>query len=610
MSRKYSLVLTILTVFVLMLAACQPAVPAGEEEAEEEAAPAEEEEAAPAEEESSPFGELEEVPREETVIFDNVFGRTSLPENFNPYIPGHYTLNGQWQLNLESLFYHNFETGELMPWLAESYEYNDDFTEVTIFLREGVEWSDGMPFTADDVVFTVNMMKDTEGLYWSGEMSLWVDDVEAVDDHTVLFTLTETNPRFVMNFFGVRAWDVLFIAPKHIWEGQDPTTFTNYDLEQGWPVGTGAYRLVRSTETETVWDRRDDYWAAETGFAPMPAPRRAIWVFVGTEETRAAMLDRNELDGAYALARGTYETLAASNPNIIAWYDEPPYGYFDSCARSLVFNTAYPSVENPDVRWAVNYAIDRDSLIDLVYEGITEPQAFASARYTPLEPWFERNQDLADRVLQYNPAMSEELMIGAGFTKDNQGFWVNEDGERVDLPLTTYLGSQDSEKALPVIIQQLRDAGFDASGQPQEWAVYIDRKSRGDIAGWYNFCGSVADPVQTLSLFHGKYATPLGEPSPNIGATSRYANPEFDALVDQLTVMSPDNPMFNDLVDEATEIWIDDLPVAGIVQNRYIIPYNETYWTNWPTVDNNYIYPLAHWFPILHIVLGQLEPAS
>ena len=56
------------------------------------------------------------------------------------------------------------------------------------------------------------------------------------------------------------------ILPKHIWEGQDPKTFTNYDLAKGWPCGTGPYKIVSSTAQQMVADRGDDWWGAETGF--------------------------------------------------------------------------------------------------------------------------------------------------------------------------------------------------------------------------------------------------------------------------------------------------------------------------------------------------------
>ena len=64
------------------------------------------------------------------------------------------------------------------------------------------------------------------------------------------------------------------ILPKHIWEGQDPETFTNFDMSKGWPIATGPYKLVSSTAQQKVWDRRDDWWGASTGFRTLPAPKR------------------------------------------------------------------------------------------------------------------------------------------------------------------------------------------------------------------------------------------------------------------------------------------------------------------------------------------------
>ena len=110
-------------------------------------------------------------------------------------------------------------------------------------------------------------------------MQEWVESVDVEDDATVVLNLTRPNPRFVTNFFGSCASGIRCSSrPRHIWENVDPLTFNNFDLEAGLPMGTGAYRLVRSTETEQVFDRRDDWWAAETGFHALPAPQRAIWL--------------------------------------------------------------------------------------------------------------------------------------------------------------------------------------------------------------------------------------------------------------------------------------------------------------------------------------------
>ena len=201
-----------------------------------------------------------EALRRKTVIFDIGGGRVANPESWNPYIPGAVEDMGLHQAMMEPLFILNYETGEIMPWLAESYEQNEAADEWTIKLREGIEWSDGEAMNADDVVFTINMLLEHPELDMAGEIGTWVESVEKVDDLTVQFNLTGTNPRFILDHFAVKIYGRHNIMPEHIWADQDPTTFTNYDPDQGWPVFTGPYLLESVSETEFVYTRNDD-WA-------------------------------------------------------------------------------------------------------------------------------------------------------------------------------------------------------------------------------------------------------------------------------------------------------------------------------------------------------------
>ncbi len=101
---------------------------------------------------------IAEVPREKTLIFENIEGRVPIPDNMNPYISGQNLDWGMWQATQESLFYYNLESGKLEPWLAESGTYSDDAKTVTIKVRKGAKWSDGVPFTSADIAFTIDML--------------------------------------------------------------------------------------------------------------------------------------------------------------------------------------------------------------------------------------------------------------------------------------------------------------------------------------------------------------------------------------------------------------------------------------------------------------------
>src|SRR5918998_1044338 len=180
------------------------------------------------------------------------------PTNLNLYAPGvSRSDTGLHQLIYEYFFYYNLQTGEFIPWLAESYEYSEGFDSLTVQLRDGVTWSDGEAFNADDVVFTYDLLRENPSMIWASEANARVESVEKVDDLTVTFNLVDPNPRFHLNreaFPAVGIWGGITILPQHIWEGEDPLTFKSSD-----PIGTGAYRLTDASQNAMTYERRDDW---------------------------------------------------------------------------------------------------------------------------------------------------------------------------------------------------------------------------------------------------------------------------------------------------------------------------------------------------------------
>lgn len=554
---------------------------------------------------------IAEVPREQTVVFENVEGRVAIPGNMNPYISGQNLDSGVWQAVLEPLFANNLETGELTPWLAESGSYNADASEVTIKLRAGVTWSDGVPFTSADVAFTLEMLKANAGLAYSSDMNAWVSEVSTPDDLTVVIALTSPNPRFIVNYFGVRIFGALLISPKHIWEGVDPLTFTNYDLEKGLPVGTGPYRLVRSTETETVFDVRSDWWAAQTGFHALPAPQRAIWTGVGTEDARAAMTVNNQLDAVWVLGKSSFEIARDRNPAVIGWTADLPYAYLDACPRMLYINNAAAPFDDVRVRKAMNNAINRDQIIAIAFEGMTDASASLFPPYAKLKAFLDRNAPLFDKspVIDFDLDKNAALMTEAGFTKDGDGYWLGADGKRISFTMITPAGEADMLKMGPIIAAQLNAGGFEATFRPVEQSVYYTDVSTGAALVYIRgVCGSVADPYDSFDLFHGRRAAPIGEAADGPFA-SRFANPDFDAVVDEMATLSPDDPGYDALADKALAIWTENLPAIPLVQARLLTPFSTTYWTNWPTADNAYFQP-GHWWASGGQILINIQPAG
>jgi len=537
---------------------------------------------------------ISEIPRSDTLIFENIEGRVPVPDNMNPYLIGSNLDWGMWQATQESLFYLNLETGELEPWLAESGNYSGDFKTVTIKLRDGVKWGDGVAFTAEDVAFTINMLKANAGLQYSSDFNKWVDATEVVDPLTVIFHLKEPNPRFLVDYFGVRIWRTALIAPRHVWQGKDPKTFTNFDLEKGWPLGTGPYKLVRSTETETVFDRRESWWAAETGFHTMPQPRRVIWTGIGTEDARAAMAVNNQLDAAWVMSLSTYKIAKERNANVIAWTEDLPFAYLDACPRHIGINTKLAPFDKKEIRQALKNAVDRQQIIDIAYEGMTEPSYTTMPLYAPLKAFLERHGDVIEGMKSKQEEIAP-LMIQAGLTQDADGFWIDARGTRVRGDIIVRSGETLELKTASVVAAQLRRAGFDVSARPMESAIFYSDISTGSAPLWIgSACGSVSDPYASFEYFTSARSAPIGQAAPT-DTTTRFENATFDAAVATMSVLPFEDPAFEQAAREALSILVEEMPVVPLVQARLLTPFVQTYWTNWPTAQNNYIHP-GHWW--------------
>ena len=218
---------------------------------------------------------LRDVPRDRTLVIA-IGGQQLPPANMNLLSGGGLSRirtysNNSW---LEFLFYFGHHDGEVRPWLASDWEYNDAYDEITITLREDAYWSDGTPFTSEDVRFTwQDMIIDNPSSAFHFRLKGAVESVEAPDDYTVKLNLTRPDQRIFFILFQENSEEQLPVLPKHIWEGKDPETFENVDIAQGWPVGTGAFKMVKAAPEALIFDRDDNWWAAKAGLAPLPEGR-------------------------------------------------------------------------------------------------------------------------------------------------------------------------------------------------------------------------------------------------------------------------------------------------------------------------------------------------
>ncbi len=612
MLRQWRYLLAPVLLSVALLAGCATQPPAAQEAAPpaQDAAPGAD--AAVAEQPAAPEG-LASIPRNRTLIMAGLGGEhpgafTDV-ELFNHFALG-TSRSGYYQACTEGLFYYNMIGDDFIPWLAESYEFNDDFTEVVVTLREGVTWSDGEPFDTEDIAFTFELLLNDSSLNRAGQVSSTVESVEVIDDLNIRFHLLGNNPRFVFDVLTFRADLGVPIVPQHIFEGQEAATFGNYDPEAGLPLCTGPYRLVASTVEQKIWDRRDDWWAAQTGFHELPQVERLIYLPGMNEQTMVQMIINNEIDMAFSVTAANFELVRTQNPAVITHSDEPPYGFLDWWPISLGFNTEIEPFDDPEIRWAISYALDRDEIIQFAFRNTTTKIQLPYPNYPGLRPYFEHISDLLEEydTTEFNLAKTEEIMTGKGYTKDSEGMWVDADGERIRFEIITFPQHPSTTPQAPIVTEQLRRAGFDASFLLP--ADFTNRVYTGEaVAFLWGHGGSMNDPYTTLNnLYHIRYYRPTGETT-NGANIWRWQNEEFSAIVDEMTSVSSDDPALFDLFHDAMEIWLPNLPDIMLTETVILVPMNTTYWTNWPNPDNPYVHE-GFWHRTALLMLLELEPTQ
>lgn len=559
--------------------------------------------------------DIPDVPRNRTLISQgwDFYNQVPSTDNYNPYAG--VLLHGRNNLHYtvyESLFYTNHNTNERIPWLAESMEINDDFTVVTVKLRDGVTWSDGEAFDAEDVIYTLEMLKsESPGMLFSSAIDEWVETAEAPDPLTVVLTLKKPGPRWPQDFLATGQASRLVILPEHIWADKDGSDFANFDLEKGWPVGTGPYKLVGSTPSAATFDLRDSWWAVDAGMVDeMPKVERIVYV-PGTQEAMPQLFASNQIDMGRSIQPGAYDAIRFQNPALVSWNKEGPvWGAPDGCTYALRFNSQVPPFDNAALRRAINFAIDRDQIVNLAYEGSVLKAMMPLSSYEGMLDYVEKmSAELGlDALDNPDPAKVAEIMEGAGFVKGDNGLWANGDGSQLQLELAVAQGDPIG----PVLSQQLKNAGFDALFKVQQ----LTAKNEAVQAGNFQMdvgphCGALYDPWQTLQHFHSKYSSPEGEAVKNNRAVTRYENPELDALLDQMEAMqpSPDDPEYMDLVRQASEIFVEELPEISLAEELHTLVFNSTYWTGYPNAEDPYIAPYLPWAGFQLVILN-LEPTQ
>jgi peptide/nickel transport system substrate-binding protein len=534
--------------------------------------------------EITPVGGLKGVPRNQTLVLaNNIVSPIGVT---NPWaVPGYTHQEGN-NLMFEPLEYYAIYADKYIPWLATSVEYTTkDFTSLEIKLNPAAQWSDGTPVTAKDVIYTFQGQLNNEKLPYHASFDQYYESATAKDDQTVEVKFKIPAPRFKFEVLTLK-FDTGIPIVQAAWESKQ----TDVNAAPGGVdiPHSGPYNLIAWNANQKIYDLREDWWAIKAGLMQDPAVKRVVLANISNVQmdTVAQRLVNNDFDSSLDMRAQTIGNILQQNPKVQSWTgNASPFGYLDWWPNSLWMNDQHAPYSDPNIRKAMSLVINRDQIDQVLYEG-----AHISTTYPfPLYPGLKKFTDsplVKAQEAKYNPGefnldKSAALMNAAGYKKNGDGLW-EKDGKTINATIDGF-ESIHSDIA-PVLVEMLKTGGFDAA---VNFGTDANQNMIEGAPGLYLFGhgASLQDPYAALELFHGRYSNAIGTTAGN-NRFSRYKNPELNALLDDAAPRGSDDPKFQEDMANALGIYWRDTIDIPIIQWLHRIPYNNTYWTNWPSSTN------------------------
>jgi len=508
------------------------------------------------------------IPREDMGTFDR---------NFNPFSNPEFPMTQQ--AIYESMLVYNPADGSTTPWLATEWEVAPDSMGITYRLREGVKWSDGEPFTADDVVLSFDLQREIRGGFD------YIETVTAVDPLTVTFDFNQP--------FSPALLDIgqQIIVPAHIWsEVEDTTKFANEE-----PVGTGPYTEVISFQSQSFdLGKNPEYWQPEK----QQIEGIRMLAFAGNDGANLAAAN-GDVDWAPQFIPNIEEAYVAKDPeNRFYWF--PPTGSM----INWQFNTTKAPFDDADVRKALSMAVDREQVTEIGMQGYTSP-----ADCTGLSGSYDTWRD--DAVVESCTWTNRDLK-GAGELLDAAGITLGADGKRVLPDGTPFafdfsVGSTSSDwvSVGNVISQNLAELGVTVTVAAKDWGDVVAGYENGTFDSGIVWSANAPTPYQ---FYRGAMSTetikPVGEQT--FDNYHRYGTPEADALLAQFAA-APDEAAQQAAADQLQALFAADAPLAPLFPGPEWGAASNARFTGWPTEENPYA-TLSTRSRTTVLVLTTLEP--
>lgn len=508
------------------------------------------------------------------ILYGGDAGSPTFVRNFNPF-----SSSRRQGINFmfEPLQVVNAIDGKATPFLATGGKIIDPQT-IEYTIREGVKWSDGEDFTADDVVFTFNLVKENPAL---DTLGVWqhIDTIESTDS-TVTFHLKEAD---------IPAETIInqqLIVPEHIWKDvDDPVKWTNED-----PVGTGPYVIDTFGPNQYTLKKNENYWQND---------KVAVEKIVAPASNKQLDIVNKGYDWAYSFITDVDKTwVGANKQHNHYWF--PPGG-----TVSLYPNLTKKPFDDVNFRKGLSYAINRDKIAKDAELGYVDGASQAGLLLPNWEDWI--NEDIPNQgKVEQDTDKALEYFAKAGYTQKD-GKLVDASGKQLELNITVPNGYTDWLRGMQSAQSQLGKLGITVKLTQPQPAAYTQAQNNGDFDLIVSSFGGTGSLYQDFNnLLNSEFATPVGtSTSANF---ERYKSDEADQLLAQLRAAADEDEQ-KEIVDQLQQIVYDEVPVVTMFYGGLWGLYSDKNFTGWPSEDNPYAPPTT-WNSSMLLVVTNLKKAN
>ena len=528
-------------------------------------------------------------PQSDQVIINSVMNSSSQASlNYNPFSPT--ALSGVVGALYEPLFFMNNlkdDPTQLEPLMGESYTISDDAKTIDVKIREGEKWSDGEPYTAEDVAYTFNLVDSNASLNTSG----FAGTAEALSDTEVRITLDKPESVNALSYLSGT-----MIVPKHIWENiDDPVTYTNKDA-----VGSGPFTVEGGNFSPTAYTfmKNPYYW--EDG-KPEVDGVRYVLITGGTQASQNA------------LTGGDVDWMSAIFPNmdqVLSGY--PDIATVDVPSSQMAFMTCSNAdlgctgpITDPAVRKAIYYALDRDQINKLALNDQYSELAGSLYPYGQFTKYM--SEDVPDSPIPGEARVDEatKILEDAGYTKGDDGIY-QKDGVKLSIAVAVQSDYSDWINTINVAAQQLKEAGIEIHADQMSSNEWTQAMQQGEFEmSVYGLWVAGAEPWMFYNQFYATNSTaPVGESAwPNY---ARYSNQTVDDALNVINGTTDVNVKTEEYEKIQNQVF-QDMPYIPILRQSGLTEMWTDKVTGWPTNDNIYANPQTWANPDLGIVLKNLK---